>query len=289
MTSRLYFIAGAPRSGSTLLSNLLAQNPVNHVSPSNSLIEDIVGVASGWTQREGYRARGIERVAPRIRGMLQGMLNGFYPELSDGKAVFDKSRGWLGQIRLLEDILERQVQLLVTVRDIKGICASFEKLFHENQLTRPPRSDDQRINGATTFGRCQQYLAADATLGMWCNWLKDVYETGLSDRLILIPYAKLIANPRGVVALIHQSLGLPEFVCDPDNIQNKTPEDDVQVYGLPYHTLRPAVDQSAIGRGNSLPPDAAAWIDDNFPTINQLAAGPVVVFGTEYAEKQDGQ
>lgn len=281
---RLFFSSGMPRSGSTLLSNLFAQNEANHVSPTNGLVEHIVGLSNGWTENEAFKAQGIEKLVPRIRGVLQKMFEGFYPELAEGKAVFDKSRGWLAQIPLLEDILERRVQLIVTIRDVKDVCASFENIFAKNQLTRPPRSAEQRINSATSLMRCQSYLRADATLGMWCNWLKDVYETGLSDRLILIPYSKLVANPIGVVALTHQALDLPEFICDPTNVENKTPEEDIQVYGLPYHSLRPQVDSSAINRGASLPQDACQWIDENFPSINALAAGPVSVFGVPFSE-----
>lgn len=281
---KLFFMAGMPRSGSTLLANLLAQNPANHVTPTNGLIEHVVQYANSWTMSEGFVAQGVENVTPRIRRSLRGMIHGFYPELDAGRAVFDKSRGWLAQIRLLEDIFQERVQVIVTVRDVKDVCASFERLFQSNQLTRPPVSDESRIQGATVLGRCQQYLRNDATLGMWCNWLKDVYETGLSDRLILIPYSKLVANPIGVIALVHQALGLPEFICDPTNVENKTPEEDIQIYGLPYHTLRPQVDSSALNRGASLPQDACQWIDENFPSINALAAGPVSVFGVPFSE-----
>lgn len=284
---KLFFMAGMPRSGSTLLANLLAQNPANHVTPTNSLIEHVVRYANDWTASEGFKAQGIENVTPRIRRSLRGMIEGFYQELDAGRAVFDKSRGWLAQVRLLEDIFQERVQVVVTVRDVKDVCASFENLFQANQLTRPPVTDESRIQGATVLGRCQQYLRSDATLGMWCNWLKDVYETGLSDRLLLIPYSQLVANPIGVVALVHQSLGLDEFICDPGNVENWTPEDDLDTYGLPYHTLRPQVDGAAIGRGRSLPLDASGWIDENFPTINALAAGPVVVFGQPFEEHAD--
>lgn len=286
---RIFFSSGMPRSGSTLLSNLLAQNPANHVTPTNGLVEHVVGLANSWTENEAFRAQGIKKLIKPIRSAICGMISGFYAEVPPDSAIFDKSRGWLAQIPLLEDILERRVQLIVTIRDVKDVCASFENIFAMNQLTRPPRSAEQRINGATSLLRCQSYLRGDATLGMWCNWLKDAYETGLSDRLILIPYNKLVANPIGVVALVHQSLGLGEFVCDPTNVENKTPEEDIQVYGLPYHSLRPQVDSSAMNRGASLPLDACQWIDENFPSINALAAGPVTVFGQPFSEPEDAQ
>lgn len=284
----LFFLSGMPRSGSTLLWSLLSQNPANHLSPKNNgLIETVVRESNDWTTREGFKAAGIAAMAPRMRGFLRGMFPAFYPELAKGKAVFDDSRGWLAQIPLLEEILERRVQIIVTVRDVKGVCASWENLFRKNQLTRPQRSDEQRINGATSLQRCQQYMQAGATTGMWCNWLKDAFETDLSDRLIIVPNAKLVANPIGVVALIHQALGLPEFICDPDNVEGDPVDADLQTYGLPVHSLRRSVDASALGRGNELPQDAQQWLDDNFPSINNLAAGPIIAFGQPFEEKEE--
>jgi len=41
----IYFINGMPRSGSTLLCNILAQNPEFHVTPTSGLSELVRGGA----------------------------------------------------------------------------------------------------------------------------------------------------------------------------------------------------------------------------------------------------
>ena len=46
--------------------------------------------------------------------------------------VFDKSRGWPAYLELAEFILERKVKVLVPVRPIVDVLASFEKLYRKN-------------------------------------------------------------------------------------------------------------------------------------------------------------
>jgi sulfotransferase len=268
-------VSTLPRSGSTLLCALLSQSPANHVSPTNDLSELIAGTRNQWTGCEGFRSQGIEKVAPRIRSTLKAMIAGFYrPEYAAGKVVFDKSRSWLGMLPLLEDILERRVQVVVTVRDLRDVVASLEKLFHTNPLTRPARSPQQQVNGMTVEQRCRQYLAPDAMTGIAIHRIKNAFETGYGDRLIIVPYTELVLNPKLTIARLHQDLGLPPFVCDPDHVEHPDPEQDMQVHGLPLHALRPEVDTLALERWRGvIPEETAAWIDTEFTGIQELARG----------------
>ena len=36
---KLFFVSGLPRAGSTILVNLLGQNPAHHVTPTSGMIE----------------------------------------------------------------------------------------------------------------------------------------------------------------------------------------------------------------------------------------------------------
>lgn len=262
------------RSGGTLLANLLAQNPAMHVTPTNDLSLLIANAQQQWTQCEAFKAQGLERLVPRIRRMMAHMIGGFYAdELNAGKTVIDKSRAWLGKIELIEEILEQPIKIILPIRDICDTVASLEKLFRENQITKPARNAEQQINGQTIKDRCKQYLGLDAMLGQSISAIKDCFEKGLEDRLIVVPYAKLIANPVGIVARIHIDLGLAPFVCDPDNVSNATPEND-EVHGRPYHTLRSSVDGLAVDRWRKyLPEDVAAWLVEEYPSIQDLAHG----------------
>lgn len=262
------------RSGGTLLCSLLSQNSLLHVTATNDLANLVTGVQNQWTQCDGFKAQGLKDLTPRIRKLMLGMIDGFYSEEFDaGQVVIDKSRAWLANIELIEDILECQIKIILPIRDIRDTVASLEKLFRENQITKPARSLDQKLGGQTIRDRCKQYLGMDAMLGQSISAIKDCFEKGLDDRLIVVPYHRLVEDPIGIVARIHADIGLPVFVCNPEKVENKSKEND-EVHGRPYHEVRSSVDSQAIGRWKKyLPEDVAAWLDEEYPSIQDLANG----------------
>jgi len=115
----LQFVTGLPRSGSTLLMNLLGQCGRHHVTPSSGLIDMVVGARNQWMHNVWFKAEGLDEVTPKILSMFQGMMLGFHAKpLGDSRIVFDKSRGWIAYLELLEEIFEQKIKLIVTVREI---------------------------------------------------------------------------------------------------------------------------------------------------------------------------
>ena len=53
---RLYFVAGLPRSGSTLLCNILMQNPAIYASATSGIPEVLRGIRDGWDLVSPFRA-----------------------------------------------------------------------------------------------------------------------------------------------------------------------------------------------------------------------------------------
>ncbi len=271
----IIFLSSFPRSGSTMCAALMSQNPRLFVTATNDISSLLMTVRNQWHGLEAFKAQGINTALPRITRMLRSMLSGFFaPEFAEGRTVIDKDRAWLAHIELLEAILERRVRFIVTIRDLRDVCASLERLHRQHPLTKKTMNAEQVINGQTCEQRCRQYLGNDAMLGLFLNRWRNALESGYGDRLIVVPYAQLIANPVGIVGRIHSDLHLGSFTCDPTAVKQAQPEDD-QERGLPYHVLRPQVDQSAANRWQGvLPPDVAAWLNESYPIVQQFAAGP---------------
>ena len=77
----IYFIAGLPRSGSTLLTNILAQNPDCYTTPTSGIIDMLVNVRNHWDQNQAFKAmdRSLsEQIKQRI---MQDMLQDYFPSL----------------------------------------------------------------------------------------------------------------------------------------------------------------------------------------------------------------
>lgn len=271
-TSRIILVSCLPRSGSTLLQNLLAQNPANHCTSTNDVLDMIMKVRDSWMASAGFMAQGLRNVEPRVRRMLHGMVYGFYePELAAGRCVFDKSRGWLANIELIEQVLGRPVKIIVTVRDIRDILASFERIYRKSRLTGHPTSTTDVLRRLTVQGRAERLCAVDGTVGYMLRSLEDVLLRNLKDRLVIVPYYELTHDPINTIARVCYECNIPKFFCDPMNVQPLVQEDDT-VYGMyDLHAVQSyVVPQPELAWQDVLPDDLANSVDVEFKQIQEL-------------------
>lgn len=277
MPPTIHFVAGLPRSGSTLLLNLLGQNPGHHVTPTNSLLWMMAVIRDNWSSNDAFVAQGLQNIEHRIPAALRGMAYGFYERELGAKhqVVFDKNRAWMTQIELLERVFNRRVPVIVTVRDVKAIVASFEKLYRKNPVARRQYLGPAYIQAQTIDGRARVLMSAGGIIGMPVSALRDALNRGVADRLLIVPYNKLVSDPKGTLASMHQQLGLLPFEYDPDNVQQITKEDDaIHGWGFDLHTVRPKIEPpTAPPWEGILPPHTCQWLDQEFADINRIANG----------------
>lgn len=267
----LYFVSGLPRSGSTLLMNLLGQCPNHHVTPTNDLVELIVTLRNTWQNHISFKAQGLKTVEPRIVDAMKSLTWGFYSkEFLDGKAVFDKSRGWIANIELMEDILQRPIKVIVTVRDIKAIVSSFEMKHRENHLTKPSASGNAYYDLQTIGGRARQLLHIKSVAGLSIARTRDALDRGVADRLIIVPYKDLTTNTQVVMDQLHDQINLPRFNYNAKNVQQVTEEDDT-VHGMELHKIKNVIEYKDYDYNKILTPQVCEWLDREYADINKLA------------------
>jgi len=268
----LYFTTGLPRSGSTLLQQLLGQNPNHYVSPTSGLIEAYTSTISTWRQWVSFRSEGLEKASPKIRTMLEGMLLGYYKEQLENKSVFDKNRGWLRWIGSLEDVLQREVKMLVTVRDVRGIIASFERMFQERGFDY----NDHGVHTVNVESRTAHLLRVDreagSMVGTPISFLREALKGKHSNRLMIISMYSLTSKPKEVLEKIHEWLELPEFEYNTEKVETITHEDDF-VWGLGpnLHKVHQTIQPVKEYWDDFLPAPLSEQIAREYSDINQLA------------------
>lgn len=262
-----------PRSGSTLLQSLAAQCPHNHVSPTSGLAELLLCVRNKWVDIKEFQAQGVNNCAASMAGAMRGMLEGYYqPQLQQGKTIWDKSRGWVGYARLLDEIFGTRQKIVVCVRDVREIVTSFELLWRQNQITRKDATGPALIEGVSIEGRVRHLLALDSVVGQAIAMFRDCLHTD-PDRLLIVPYNTLCDHPRETMAQLHRDLGLPDIWVDPSAVTQAASEDD-NAWGINgLHAVRPQVSR----RPDRWPEVLPAWLADMLATeyddINSLAVG----------------
>lgn len=270
--TNLHFCSCIPRSGSTLLLNILAQNPIIHVTPTNALADIVIGIRDSWMMHDAFKSQGLKKIEHRVVDGMRGVMRGFFESELVAQTVIDKSRLWLGYIDLLERVLCEPVKIIVTVRAIEDVLASLEKLYRVAPVTVLPYQGPLRALRQTIIGRCQSYMALEGEIGQVTNRLRDALQRGYRDRLIIVPYKDLTSRPQEVVNEVTRLLNLEPFPYDTNNVQQLTEEDD-SVYGIDLHKIHEGrIRPDAVNSWRDIiPADYVAQIQKDYTDINRLA------------------
>ncbi len=240
----IYFLAGLPRSGSTLLANILAQNPRLHVTPTSGIVDMLVTVRNGWDRNDAFQAmaRGLsEQVKERV---LRAMLQAYFAHVGQPVCI-DKNRYWAEFLEMAEVLVggRERVKVLVTVRDLRDVLASFERLYRKTSaLGQLPQEAATALKFKTALGRVEAFADDAQPVGRAYNAIRDAVTRGWKDRMHFVDYDDLTRTPEATLEHIYRFLGETPHRHDFGNVEQVTFEDDF-VYGFKdLHTIRARVE-----------------------------------------------
>jgi len=230
--SQYYFISGLPRSGSTLLSNIINQNPDFYsdiASPINFIVEKTIDII---TNCENNMILDEEK----RKNIIYGIFDGYYRD-NKKSIIFDSSRNWTKNTSLLKTIFP-YTKIVCTVRDIVSILNSFEILFSKN----PFHSITILENSDNVFSRCDDMM--DKNNGIitlpWI-FLKQGYYLN-PEMIHFVEYKKLCKYPKETMKKIYEFLEKPYYSHNFDNLEYSNEEFD-KACNLKYlHTIKKKVE-----------------------------------------------
>jgi sulfotransferase len=235
-----YLISGLPRSGSTLLCNILAQNNDLFVSKSTSGCHDVLfSVRNQWDKLIEHQAEGVDY--SQLKRVLQNILNSYHS--TDKNVIIDKGRGWLSLIEMVEFITGQIPKIIVPVRNINEILSSFEKLWRKSTgQTQWNFEGENYFQAQTLGGRCDIWSNSSQPVGLAYNRVKDAIDRGYKEQLLFLEFDELTSNPSEALKRVYNYLQLPCFDHDFNNVPQYTQEDDEGVHRIPnLHKIRSQV------------------------------------------------
>lgn len=241
---RIFFLAGLPRSGSTLLANVLAQNPAIHVTPTSGICDMLVQVRNGWDRNDAFQA--MDRAtSERVKGdVLRAMLQAYFGHL-ERPVCIDKNRYWAEFLEMGAELVggRERLKVLVTVRDLRDVVASFEKLYRKTSaLGQLPQEASMALKFKTALGRAEVFIDDAQPVGRAYNAIRDAVTRGWLDRMHFIDFEDLTRRPRETLQGIYRFLELAPHAHDFERVEQVTVEDDF-VYGFKdLHVIRPKVE-----------------------------------------------
>jgi sulfotransferase len=239
LSKTFYFLGGLPRSGSTLLCNILAQNPRFHTTSTSGILGVIMMIRNNWDNIVEFVATPNEPGKIRV---MRGILENYYSDVNR-PIVFDKSRGWVSNFETIESVLGHKIKVIVPVRDIRDILASFEKLWRRTSETKQiPQEKNNFLKFQSIETRTEVWLHNNQVVGSAYNNVKDALIRGYGDRMLFVDFNKLTSNPKEQIKRIYDFLGEDYFEHNFDHVEQVTWEDD-RIHGfVGLHDIRTKVE-----------------------------------------------
>lgn len=246
MNKQFYFISGLPRSGTTLLSTILNQNPRFQASISGPLARFTRAVIDQSSAMSGYR---FQCPSEKRKKIIHGIFDNYYDDPTK-EVFFDTNRGWTLLTPFLKDLYPNS-KLIVCVRDINWILDSFEQLYRKNPYDKSLMIPDDYAS--SVYSRCDYLMREDATVGFAYLGVKQAITSDEKDMIMLVEYEQLCKNPEGMLKAIYNFIDQPYFQHDFNNVEASYDEFDADVNTKGLHTTRKIVQW--IDRSTIIPPD----------------------------------
>lgn len=253
---RIHFIAGLPRSGSTLLAAILRQNPRFRAGMTSPVCAMYKALETAMSRRNEAAVFISDEQRRRV---LRGLFTNYYTEAALG-TVFDTNRGWCPKLPALVQFFP-EAKVICCVRDLAWIVDSIEQLVRKNafELSGMFGHDPN----STVFSRVNRMVGGDGFVGFALDALKEAYYGEHRHKLILVEYEDLARQPDFEIAKIYAQLGEHPFKHDYDNVEYSAMDFDLALGTPGLHTVRRKVE--LIPRETILPPDLfARFANDMF-------------------------
>ena len=231
-----YFMAGLPRSGSTLLSTLLNQNPRIYSGPSSPVLGSMYGIHDDFQSNELYAGYPKPN---QVNEIIGSVIEHWYSDI-DKPVVIDKNRAWCARVPFIEGYIKQEAKIIVPVRRIDEILSSILTMIKRNPFKEgQPRInfvDEQLVKFNIPINdenRCQYLLSNQGGI-VWesLNAVKLGVEEGHSDKFLFVDYNDLVKDPQKELNEIYEFLGEEPFEHTFENLSNDYREDDITTYGL---------------------------------------------------------
>lgn len=234
-----HFLAGLPRTGNTLLSSILNQNPLIHSSPL-SPINQIM-----WKHEQGFDNEHVKRLDDKtgLNNVINKLLDTYYENI-DKPVIIDREKAWgnLTNFNMIKNYITPNPKIIFTTRPIIEILVSFINIMPEENST----IDLEMLQTEWTYknyltkndNRCDYLMRAGGQIDRLLTAINVIEEN--QENFCLIKYDDIVNTPQEVMNKIYNFLELPKYQHDFNKIEKVEIDNDV-LAGLPpnMHEVRP--------------------------------------------------
>jgi sulfotransferase len=238
---KFFFNSSLPRSGSTLLQNILGNNSEIYATPTSGLLDLLTASKRVYTLSPTFMAQDEAEMKIAFLQYSRFAMEGYFRGLTDKPYVIDKSRGWAVNYPYLSSFYPNP-KIIIMVRDLRDIICSMERNYRKHPDKWHTGLDFENPVGTTLQERINVWMSPQCKpVGDTLNKLKEVFNHSYYKNILFVRYEDLCSNPDAVMRSVYKYLDIPYYAIDYTKVRQVTFEDDKfhGIYG--DHIIHPHI------------------------------------------------
>lgn len=225
-------LAGLPRSGSTLLSSILSQNPDIHAEGNSAVCQIMWDLEQSCDINCKEQLQATNRQQTQLN-VISAIPHIYYKDVTK-PIIIDKCRSWTlpANLFLIQRYITENIKIIVLERPIIEIVKSFVNLRKKNNWE----------------GDLEKGLLDDGSepIVRSLHGVKLAKENNHNNTFLFMQYNDLINNTKETINQIYKFIDEPIFKHDLNNIINNHPENDKVYNMIGQHDIRPTINKRKI-------------------------------------------
>jgi sulfotransferase len=215
--NKLYFLSGAPRTGSKLLASILNQNPLFHLEQTSPLCRILWSLKQSFdseiTQNEFFAANKKNK---DIEDLFWSIIKNYYKNVGS-EYIFDKHGSWTieANYQMIIKYLNISPKIIVTNRNIEDIVKSYVYVYIKNGFSQN-YAENILLN---LDNRSISPILRPIAGTIWVQFTKN-------KNYHILSYDDLIENPKKEIDKIYNFLDLKIYGHNYKNIKFLYPENE---------------------------------------------------------------
>ena len=224
MPQQIFFNTSFPRAGSTLLQNIMGQNPDFYVTPTSDIQGLLVHARKSFSTSEIFKAQDTKIVDEGFKSFCKAGLFSWFDGITDKKYVLDKNRTW-GISYDFVDWFYPNPKMIMLVRDLRSIYASMEKFYRKNLYLDYDITGWESFKNNTTDDRLKFYMSNNP-IGTHITRTYDILAQGKANKILFLKFEDLLTHPQEILNIVYDYLEIPRFNHTFTKIDQITQEND---------------------------------------------------------------
>lgn len=219
------FLSGLPRTGSTLLTSILSQNPDIHTEGNSALCQLMWDMQVSCWNTEQLQNR------PDIQEKLITSIPEVFYKGVEGN-ILDKCRSWTmpANIELIDKYITKSPKIVVMLRPITEIVKSFVFIRKMNGWENPEAA--LLDEGSDPIMRSLDGIRYSKAIN--------------NGQFLYVWYSELVDQPKETINKIYDFCGWDRFEHNFESITNPNPERDDLLNMIGLHDIRPTLNRRIV-------------------------------------------